>query len=261
MLLQPVYRTRVSKGLIAWWPFDGGGNPRNAPISGSPGNVVTLISGTKTTTYASGFAPPTRGTFKGSLLIPGDSNCYGDAGADSSLNPAAVSILMWVKINSFPNAYGALCVRADAGQSNYYAFLIKSTGKLAPYIGVGGSFAAIDPANTAVATGVWTHVALTYSNAGGLDVYYNGISDGANQAGIGAINSFTGTCFIGAQQNQTRYIDAYVDDVRIYNRKLSSAEVFAVSREAYQPWLDIETIALMQVSASVADVLYPQIIC
>ena len=250
MLLRPPYRySTITTGLVGWWPFDDGAvTGIQLDNSGHPQNFGTLNGGASRTT--NGFGRPIRGS-GGALNLVSANSQYMDAGADLSLCPAAISITLWVNSSSFPNAYNCLAIRPQNGSgSYYYAFYITSAGKLAAYLGPGGNI--IDPATTAMSINKWYHLALTYNAATNLILYINGATEASLSANSNQV-SVAGNLWIGGQQTTTRYCNCRMRDVRIYNRALSAAEVFAISREAYQPTLDIETIALMvSVSQAVA---------
>ena len=71
--------------------------------------------------------------------------------------------------------------------------------------------------------GAWTHVALTY-NGSQLRLYVNGVQV-ASGAASGAIQSSTSPLWIGGNQPYGEYFKGLIDDVRVYNRALTPAEI------------------------------------
>ena len=76
---------------------------------------------------------------------------------------------------------------------------------------------------TRLAQGTWTHLATTYDGTT-LRVYVNGVQVGS-LAATGTIASSTGQVTIGGNSVWGEYFAGAVDDVRIYNRALSAAEI------------------------------------
>jgi hypothetical protein len=75
-----------------------------------------------------------------------------------------------------------------------------------------------------VLTEQWYHVGFTYDGAA-LKIYRNGILT-CDDYKSGTINTSTGiyTC-LGANSDNTRFLDGVLDDVRIYDRCLSPQEI------------------------------------
>ena len=74
----------------------------------------------------------------------------------------------------------------------------------------------------------WTHIAVTYSSTGSLNVYYNGVLKGSTPAGNANLVSNTNPLFVGAVQGASCKVNALMDDVRIYGRELSATEVTSI---------------------------------
>ena len=75
----------------------------------------------------------------------------------------------------------------------------------------------------ALSVGTWTHLAVTYDGAT-LRVYRNG-AQSASKAGTGSIQTSTGALRIGGNLVWGEYTDGRIDEVRVYNRVLSAAEI------------------------------------
>ncbi len=80
--------------------------------------------------------------------------------------------------------------------------------------------AGIGPALTA---GTWTHLAVTYDNAQ-LRLFRNGVQV-VQSAATGAIQASASPLRIGGNAIWGEYTDGRIDEVRIYNRALSAAEI------------------------------------
>ena len=75
----------------------------------------------------------------------------------------------------------------------------------------------------ALSVGTWTHLAVTYDGAT-LRVYRNG-AQSASKAGTGSIQTSTGALRIGGNLVWGEFTDGRIDEVRVYNRVLSAAEI------------------------------------
>jgi len=81
--------------------------------------------------------------------------------------------------------------------------------------------------------GVWTHLAFTYSYGVGFTVYKNGVSSGLLPF-TGTIGTLAGTNKIGAFGiNNSQYFNGKIDQVRVFNKALSSGEVTTLYGETY----------------------------
>jgi hypothetical protein len=92
----------------------------------------------------------------------------------------------------------------------------------AAYVRVGGvdvRVAGLSP----LPVNVWTHLAATYDGTT-LRLYVNGGQVGS-QAAIGAIQASTGLLRLGGNAVWGEWFAGRIDDVRIYNRPLTGAEI------------------------------------
>lgn len=78
--------------------------------------------------------------------------------------------------------------------------------------------------NTALGTGVWTHVGMTYDGTN-LNYYYNGNSDGSKACSTNPVNG-TNNLRIGAigDAGNANYY-GYMDDTAMFSRALSPTEI------------------------------------
>ena len=76
-----------------------------------------------------------------------------------------------------------------------------------------------------LATASWTHIAVTYDGSM-LRLFVNGIQTAA-RAADGNILSSTGVLRIGGNALDGDYFEGFIDEVRIYSRALTRAEIQA----------------------------------
>lgn len=145
----------------------------------------------------------------------------------------------FVKFDSFANSYNTVlsCAGATTGFRDLH---VKSTGKLALYVEK-APFGNINydgtGANT-LATGVWYHLAITFSSSAGLIGYVNALVDGNAASGGSSLSAVSGTSKITVGNNQptnpTRYINGEVVDARFYDRALTQREITQIYRNPWQ---------------------------
>jgi uncharacterized repeat protein (TIGR02543 family) len=79
---------------------------------------------------------------------------------------------------------------------------------------------------TTLSTGVWYHVALTYKSGDAERLYLNGVQVAASGTLTGNIQKTTSKPFyIGCRYGTGSWFNGTIDDVRLYNRSLSSAQI------------------------------------
>ena len=79
----------------------------------------------------------------------------------------------------------------------------------------------------------WTHIAATYSTSNGLNVYVNGISQGTDTYAALDLSNHSG-CNLGTRGYSVGdYFDGKIDQVRIFNKALTSTEVTTLNDEVY----------------------------
>ena len=124
-------------------------------------------------------------------------------------------------------------------QSDYRTTLLKETSGNLVYglysSSAFGGIAAARPSawlgaqglgpSTALATNAWTHIATTYDRVN-WRFYVNGVQV-ATRAYTTAIATSTGAMRIGGNSIWGEWFAGQIDDVRVYNRALSAAEVVA----------------------------------
>lgn len=79
----------------------------------------------------------------------------------------------------------------------------------------------------------WTHLAFTYDGAT-EKLYVNGVLV-ASRAQTGAISAANGVLHIGGDSVWGEHFQGLIDEVRIYNRALSAAEIQTDMNAAISP--------------------------
>lgn len=133
------------------------------------------------------------------------------------------SVVAWVKVTAYPEAgVAAVIFNNGAHDGNGYQLRITDTGVFNFDI----SFVANLSSGYTLNTGQWYQVAVIRSG-GTAQCYVDGVAQGSTSASTpNAISNFT---TIGASQvaagTVSRFFNGVVDDVRLYNRAITTTEL------------------------------------
>ncbi len=221
-------------GLVGYWKFDEGTN--TGAILDSSGNGFT---GTRRGTGAvvwTNSTLPSNITFNDpfAMQFNGISD-YVNVGNSALLNPqSAMSFSAWVRFRSLPaDTESWIIARDDASLGRSFAIGRNGgVGHNTFELQVNGGD-LIRNQGDALTTGTWLHLAVTGSPTDGWKSFINGVQQGA--ASWLAPNATTGNTTIGERSyaGSEGFLDGIIDDVRLYNRALSSIEILNLARGRY----------------------------
>jgi sulfur relay (sulfurtransferase) complex TusBCD TusD component (DsrE family) len=195
-------------GLVAAYGFDEGAGATVSDASGS-GNTGSINAATWITT----------GRFGNALAFNGSSSAVVVNDSASLDLTTGMTLEAWVYPTGLANWHDIIY----KGDDLYY--LEASTPLTAgPSVGFGDSGALpMLSAPTALSVGTWSHVAATYNGAT-LRLFVNGVLV-ASRAQTGSIAISGLPLTIGADTIHGSYYYGVIDEVRIYNRALTTAEI------------------------------------
>jgi len=210
-------------GLIGHWKFDEWSETTVTDSSGN-GNIGTLVNGPTWTT----------GKIGGALDFDGVDD-YVDAGSAASLDnvrPITISAWIYPRSHGEGNA-GRIISKQDA--MGRWTLHFNTTGRLLFHKDFSGS----SELNRATAGGTiafnkWQHVVVTWdgsSNAANVHIYRNGGETGYSTSSNGIDppkDDDSATVRIGSRSGGQNVFDGLIDQVRIYNRVLSIADIQAL---------------------------------
>lgn len=213
-----------TNGLVGYWNYDEGSGTTAADSSGN-GNNGTLINGPTWTAGKVG---------SGALVFNG-ANSYINAGSSASLDNiqnqggGGMTVSFW--INPASNAANYILSKGPHSNLSGTWEITKSSATNPARVGFfkEGATDLNSSWNSVLTTGVWQHVVLTWDGtmiANGLSLYKNGllvaksVTDGSSPNSDAANN-----LFIGSSNGTSGFLDASLDEVRIYNRVLTSQEI------------------------------------
>jgi regulation of enolase protein 1 (concanavalin A-like superfamily) len=195
-------------GLVAAYSFDEG-----------IGSTVSDSSGAGNNGSIQGATWASTGKFGKALSFNGTSSSVRINDSVSLHLTNGMTLEAWV----YPTALGNWDEIIYKGDDDY--FLEAATPQTAgPAVGLGSTskYPMLSTANS-LALNTWTHIAGTYDGSS-LRIYINGELS-ASVARTGPIGPSTYALTIGADTMHGSYYGGLIDEVRIYNRALSSTEI------------------------------------
>ena len=201
-------------GLVGHWEMDGG-----VTDSAAPPNDATAIA---SPTYVAGKI--------GQAISLNGTSQYATVPDSTDLDiTGAITMAAWVK----PTAVGTqdLIAKEISAVANGYQLSLSSAGKV--FVRLNNAVASrVDSATSYPTDGnSWIHVAATW-DGNTVKLYYNGVQEGSSLAYAGPIVANGTALGIGAQSDNMRWFAGAMDDVRLYNRALSLAEIQALANPA-----------------------------
>jgi Tfp pilus assembly protein PilV len=201
----------ITNGLVAWWKLDGDATTE----VGSPNGVIHNAT---STTGETGVAD-TAYSFNGSTTNIITNSNFGLGTTNISIscwiyNPTASNHGIFVNVGSSTSGYGIGMGSTDTATAGTKLIMLLSGvryGITSTNIGVG-----------------WHHVVMTLDGSGTPTAYLDGASAGS-YAGTAPLAPVSNTTTIGGLTDaSTHDFTGSIDDVRIYDRVLSLAEIIAL---------------------------------
>src|SRR2546426_10796669 len=208
LIFTPSAKAQTS-GLVAAYGFSEGAGPTVADASGN--NHTGTLGGGVTWTAAGRY---------GSALV------FNGAGFVTIPDTAALQLTTAMTLEAWVSPTTVSSVWRDViykGNDNYY---LSGTSTNASWPAGGGTFGGttIETYGTAaVAVNTWTHLAVTYDGAT-VRLYVSGVQV-SSLARTGSLATSTNPLQIGGDSIWGQYFQGTIDEVRVYNRALSAAEI------------------------------------
>ena len=197
-------------GLVAAYSFNEGS-----------GATVADSSGNNNTGTISGATWNANGKYGKALYFDGINNRV-VINASPSLNlSTAMTLEAWVITGTLQSDWRTIIQHEPA------AYYLHASNVLGPLYPAGGGMfngaATFVGAPSSIPLSIWTHLALTYDGAI-LRLYVNGIQVSSSPR-TGPIQTNSNPISIGGHSTYGMYFKGRIDEVRIYNRALSAAEI------------------------------------
>jgi hypothetical protein len=197
-----------SQGLVAAYGFEEGA-----------GTVAGDSSGNGRTGTITGAAWATSGRFGNTLSFDGINDLVSVSDA-ASLHLARLTLEAWVYPTALTGWQTAVLKEGPSGLA--YALYAHDGARPAIYVNNGGSDVGMS-GSAGLPLNTWTHLAATYDGAS-LRLYVNG-TQVASRALTGTIVTSSQPLRIGGNAIWGEYFAGRIDEVRVYNRALTTAEI------------------------------------
>jgi hypothetical protein len=201
----------ATTGLVAQYTFNEGAGSTVIDASGN-NNLGTIIGAT--------WSPS--GKYGNALSFNGTSNRVDIVDSSSLHLSSAMTLAAWVNPTLVSSVWQDVIYK---GSVNYYLMASSSNGG-SP--GGGGTFGGSTQgtfAPTPLTANTWTYLAATYDGSA-IRLYVNGTLV-STTAKTGAITSSSNLLQIGGNTISGQYFSGKIDEIRIYNRSLTQAEIQA----------------------------------
>jgi hypothetical protein len=129
----------------------------------------------------------------------------------------------WVNPTAVGSLWRTVVLKERSGDLIYSLYAGNAKGKAATDVFTGVNTELTGTANTAL--NAWTHLAATYDGTT-QRLYVNGVQV-ASKAVSGALTTSNGALRIGGNSVWGEYFAGLIDEVRIYNKALTAAQIQA----------------------------------
>jgi chitodextrinase len=204
----------TASSLVAAYSFDAGSGSTVADLSGR-GNGGTLFGPTWTDAGKSG----------GGLSFDGVDDLVTVADAASLDLSAGMTLEAWVRPTTNAS-WRTVVTKEQTGNLVYGLFANSDTAQPSGIVSIGSSpIQDIVRGPGALALSTWQHLATTYDGSA-LRLYVGGVQV-ATHAVSGAMPNSSGPLQIGGNRVWSEWFQGQIDDLRVYDRALSQAELQA----------------------------------
>ncbi|HPS31120.1 MAG TPA: hypothetical protein PLZ43_12750, partial [bacterium] len=149
-------------------------------------------------------------------------NDYVQVADNNLLEPADISVSLWVNPSVWTGSHRGLVTKRASSANGFFIFYLSGGSLNWDWGGAGYRWSTgyLPPLNT------WTHLVFTRDSSG-RKLYVNGsLQASTSIAGDSTLVPSTANLRIGYDSSANQYpYNGYVDDVRIYNRALTAAEI------------------------------------
>jgi hypothetical protein len=201
----------VVPGLVAAYSFNEG-----------TGTTLTDRSGRGHTGTVSGATWSTQGRFGGALSFDGVNDWVTIADTAALDLTTGMTLEAWV-LPSTLQEWRTVLLKEQSGGLVYSLYTSGGGTRPSAYVAAPDEIGVVGPSS--VSTTSWTHLAVTYDGVM-LRFFVNG-TQVATRALTAPLTASTGALRIGGNNVWTEFFRGRIDEVRVYNRALTAAEIQA----------------------------------
>jgi hypothetical protein len=213
----------LSRGLVGCWLFNEGAGSRLTDYSGY-GNHGVLTNMQPSNDWIGSL-------HGGSLDFDGtdDAVVVGDR-ASLDFGRVNFSIAAWINPRSVGENAAGRIVDNENGAGNGYGFYL-SFGNELRFFSSGGAVEVAATSGNAITLNSWQHVVVVFNGANAF--FYNNSRLIASPS-ITQVPGVSSVSFvIGNRVTGDRTFDGWIDDVRVYDRLLTSFEIYLLWKDSY----------------------------
>lgn len=221
------YQVLIDEGEVKYWKMDEASGTSVADSSGT--GLSDTATGTTITT----------GKWGNSRQFSGSSQFINVTNPNLRYNyNQSFTISTWVYKQANSVSYAAI-IAQQASTSGYFTYALQEDGNQNICAVVGRYAVASYTTCHAIPLTTWTHIVMTYS-ANTVTLYYNGEFSGTAAYPGTVVNPPNGTAYLGNDpaSPSNRWWNGRIDEVRVYNRAFSAAEVNSLYTNNRSPLLD-----------------------
>jgi fibronectin type 3 domain-containing protein len=207
-------------GLVASYGFNETSGGSVADGSGN-GNTGTISGATRTASGKNG----------GALSFDGTNDLVTIPDAASLDLTSGMTLEAWVNPSRLSGSWRTVLLKERPGGMVYALYAAGAGGRPGGYFVSGDEFSALAPNVPSLNT--WVHLATTYDGST-LRLYING-TQVASEAQGGSMAPSTGALKIGGNNVWPEWYQGLIDDVRVYDRALTAAQIQADKDRAVGP--------------------------
>ncbi len=185
------------------------------------GTTLTDLSGRGNNGTISGATWSTAGKYGGALSFDGFDDLVTVADSNSLDLTTGMTLEAWVFPTALRWAWRTVVIKEQPGQLAYALYANTDTDRPSGHVFIGGDRDTRGP--SMLPTNAWTHLAATYDGSR-LRLYVNGVQ-ASSRALAGSTLRSTGALRIGGNNVWEEWFKGRIDEVRVYNRALSSSEI------------------------------------
>ena len=220
-------------GEVAWWCPSLDSTQSGSTLTDLAGSNNVTLTNMALSGSSSNWVSDTESG--GSVAIDLDgTNDYGDAGTSATFSPSPMSISLRLKMNASPAAFDGIFGRSSGSGWNdgFGLYWTSSTG-----IRFWLNSYSVNYASGSVADATtWNHIVGTWTTTQQPKIYANGTLGTSTGGGPTSQSGTSVQLSIGRLFSDTYNINGRLDDIRIFNRVITSGEISSLgSQRGYQP--------------------------
>ncbi len=212
-------QTNINAGLVAFYPFNGTAD--DASGHRHDGLVQDGVTPTSDRRGNPNSAFRFNGTPSGYISVPHSDKL-------NFPNGSRFTIAAWVKFSSTLTQFTGILAKGkpNGGNVGYQLFVVNGSRAGFDVTSTGGTFRTLEGAKS-LNDGQWHFIVCTASTTNGeTAVYIDGVLDRSGLYGpLNCAIDNDRPLFIGKERNSTLFFNGSIDDVRIYNRIITSEEM------------------------------------